>query len=85
VRKFIISDLHGNGEVYDSIMAYLDNISLKEKVELFINGDLIDYGFQSFDMIMDVMDRMKGKGNVQIHYLGGNHELMMHQALKARG
>ena len=85
MRKFIISDLHGNGEVYDSIMAYLDNISLKEKVELFINGDLIDYGFQSFDMIMDVMDRMKGKGNVQIHYLGGNHELMMHQSLKARG
>ena len=34
MRKFIISDLHGNGEVYDSIMAYLDNISLKEKVEL---------------------------------------------------
>ena len=28
MRKFIISDLHGNGEVYDSIIGYLENISL---------------------------------------------------------
>ena len=84
MRKFIVSDLHGNGEVYDSIMAVLDKIAENEEVELYINGDLIDYGFQSFEMIMDVLERINGKGKVKIHYLGGNHELMMHQALKNR-
>ena len=39
MRKFIISDLHGNGDIYDSI---------------------------------------------KIHYLGGNHELMMYNALKKK-
>ena len=32
MRKFIVSDLHGNGEVYDSILAYLENISLIDDV-----------------------------------------------------
>ncbi len=84
MRKFIVSDLHGNGEVYDSIMAYLDCLSKSDEVELTINGDLIDYGFDSYRIIMDVIDRIKGKGKVKVHYLGGNHELMMHQALKKR-
>ena len=84
MRKFIVSDLHGNGEVYNSIMGYLENISLTEKVELFINGDLIDRGIDSFDMFIDVYERINGKGNIKINYLGGNHELMMWQALKER-
>ena len=54
MRKFIVSDLHGNGEVYDSIMAYLENISLSEEVELYINGDLIDRGLDSYRMLEDV-------------------------------
>ncbi len=80
MRTFVVSDLHGNGEVYDSIMAYLDNMSLFEDVELYINGDLIDRGIDSMRMLDDVMKRSLGKGKVQIHYLGGNHELMMYQA-----
>ena len=84
MRKFIVSDLHGNGEVYNSIMGYLENISLTEEVELFINGDLIDRGIDSFDMLIDVYERINGKGNIKINYLGGNHELMMWQALKER-
>lgn len=84
MRKFIVSDLHGNGEVYNSIMGYLENISLTEEVELFINGDLIDKGIDSFDMLIDVYERINGKGNIKINYLGGNHELMMWQALKER-
>lgn len=81
MRKFIISDLHGNGEVYDSIIGYLENISLIEDVELYINGDLIDRGLDSFRMLEDVIDRINGKGHIKIHYLGGNHELLMYQAL----
>ena len=84
MRKFIVSDLHGNGEVYDSIMAYLENISLTDEVELYINGDLIDRGFDSFRMLEDVIDRINGKGPIKIHYLGGNHELLMYQALVDR-
>lgn len=84
MRKFIVSDLHGNGEVYDSIIAYLENISLIDEVELYINGDLIDRGFDSFRMLEDVIDRINGKGPIKIHYLGGNHELLMYQALVDR-
>ncbi len=82
MRKFIVSDLHGNGEVYNSIIGYLENISLCEEVELYINGDLIDRGIDSFTMLMDVYKRINGNGNIKINYLGGNHELMMWQALK---
>ncbi len=84
MRKFIVSDLHGSGEVYDSIMGYLENISLIDEVHLYINGDLIDRGIDSYRMLEDVMDRVHGKGNIHVHYLAGNHELMMYQALLKR-
>lgn len=84
MKTFIVSDLHGNGEVYDSIMGYLDNVSLVEDVELYINGDLIDRGLDGFRMLNDVIERINGKGNIKIHYLGGNHELMMYEALLNR-
>ena len=84
MRKFIVSDLHGNGEVYKSIIGYLENISLTEEVELYINGDLIDRGIDSFTMLMDIIERINGKGHIKINYLGGNHELMMWQAIKER-
>ncbi len=84
MRRFIVSDLHGNGEVYDSIMGYLDNINLIDDVELYINGDLIDRGLDGFRMLEDVKERCEGKGNIKINYLGGNHELMMYQALMNR-
>ena len=82
MRKFIVSDLHGNGEVYDSIMAYLGNID--DEVELYINGDLIDRGLDSFRMFEEVIEAINGKGKIKIIYLGGNHELSMYQALLER-
>lgn len=81
MKKFIVSDLHGNGEVYDSIMAYLENIAVNEDVELYINGDLIDRGVDSYRMLEDVIERINGKGKVKINYLAGNHELSMYHAL----
>ena len=84
MRKFIISDLHGNGDIYDSIMAYLENISMSEKVELYINGDLIDRGLDSYRMLEDVIDRINNNDSIKIYYLGGNHELMMYNALKKK-
>ena len=86
MRRFIVSDLHGNGEVYDSIISYLENISSKEEVELYINGDLIDRGNDSCRMFEDAITRMNNNdnSNFKVHYLGGNHELMMYNALLRR-
>lgn len=78
MRKFIVSDLHGNGNIYDSIMAYLNNLS--EELTLYINGDLIDRGEDSARMLMDVFDRINNNKGFKIEYLAGNHELMMYQA-----
>ncbi len=84
MRKFIVSDLHGNGDVYDSIMGYLENVSHDEEVELFINGDLIDRGLDGFRMIMDIKKRTAMQQPIKVHYLAGNREWLMYDALKER-
>ena len=58
MRKFIISDIHGFGNVYYSLMSYLDNISEHEEIELYINGDLIDRGYESAEILLDVKKRI---------------------------
>ncbi len=81
MRKFIVSDLHGDGFMYDMIMKYLDHIGEKEEVTLYINGDLIDRGYGCFRMLIDVMERKyHKKGNINVEYLAGNHELLLYQA-----
>lgn len=82
MRNFIVSDLHGNGFVYDSILNYLHN-ELEygnDDITLYINGDLIDRGIDSGSMLVDVYDRITNHIGVNIDYLGGNHELMMYKA-----
>ena len=78
MRKFIVSDLHGNGNVYNSIMHFLENVNNEEEVTLYINGDLIDRGPDSANMLLDVIERIKN-GPFKIEYLAGSHELLMHQ------
>ena len=84
MRKFIVSDLHANGDVYDSIMGYLEHISQKEDVELFINGDLIDKGLDGFRMITDVKKRDENPHSIKVHYLAGNREWLMYDSLQKR-
>ena len=81
MRNFIISDLHGDGNVYDSIISYLENVSKDsdEEITLYINGDLIDRGYDSGRILIDVIDRIENKKLFNIEYLGGNHELMLWQ------
>jgi len=81
MRNFIVSDLHGNGNAYYSIMSYLDNINKDDEVTLYINGDLIDRGNDSAEILLDVRNRIINNNSFKINYLGGNHELMMYQAL----
>ena len=83
MRKFIVSDIHGFGKFYYSIMSYLDNISKNEEIELYINGDLIDRGNESVPILLDVIKRIN-ENKFKIEYLGGNHELMMHKVFKSR-
>ena len=85
MRKFIISDLHGFGNLYYKIMNYLDKLSEHDEIELYINGDLIDRGNESVEILIDVINRIKeNKPNFKIEYLGGNHELMMHEVYEKR-
>lgn len=82
MRKFIVSDLHGNGDIYDSIMAYLENVqkNTNEDVILYINGDLIDRGEDSARMLIDIKTRIINHIGFKIEYLAGNHELLMYDA-----
>ena len=85
MRKFIISDIHGNGNLYYSVMSYLENISIDEPITLYINGDLIDRGLESGEILLDVINRINSKAKqFKIVYLAGNHELMMHHVFEKR-
>lgn len=83
MRKFIVSDIHGDGNIYYSIMNYLDSINQNEEVELYINGDLIDRGYESAEILLDVIKRIKDN-KFKIIYLGGNHELLMYELFEKR-
>ena len=74
MRKFIISDIHGYGNLYYSVMGYLDNISKNEEIELYINGDLIDRGYESAEILLDVIKRIK-ENKFKIVYLGGINDV----------
>lgn len=83
MRKFIISDIHGFGNLYYSVMNYLDNLSKEEDIQLYINGDLIDRGSETVDILLDVIRRInENNPKFKIKYLGGNHELMMYNSYK---
>lgn len=81
---YVVSDLHGQGKIFDAIIADLEKraASSGKKIVLIINGDLIDRGPDSIRMLLEVMDRVKHhKGNIEVAMLAGNHEEMMCQAL----
>ncbi len=78
MRSFIVSDLHGCGSVYYPIMHFLENLSKKDDITLYINGDLIDRGKDSAVMLLDVKMRMLANP-FKIEYLAGNHEQMMYE------
>ena len=82
MRKFIISDIHGDSAYY-SILKYLEEEQKEEEVKLFINGDLFDRGKSSAEILLDVYQRKK-KDSFPIEYLAGNHELMMMETFDER-
>ena len=42
---------------------------------------MIDYGCDSYRILTDVKNRILQKSGIKIHYLGGEHELLMYRAL----
>ena len=84
MKKYVLSDLHGNGNIYNSIMSYLENVNKEDEVILYILGDLIDRGYYSSYMLLDIKNRIENNIGFKIVYLGGNHELMMYQEFERR-
>lgn len=83
MKKYIISDIHGDEKAYHTIMKYLEAERKQEEVGLYINGDLIDRGLSSAEILLDVYERQK-KSLIPIEYLAGNHELMMMETFDER-
>lgn len=84
-QYYVISDLHGQGKIYDYIVSFFDLEAKRtgKKIVLIINGDIIDRGNDSIRMLVDVMERVKHrKGNIDVVMLPGNHEEMMCRALE---
>ena len=85
MRNFVISDIHGNGNLYYSVISYLENISKYDDVTLYVNGDLIDRGQESAEILIDLFRRINDNSNpFKIEYLGGNHELLMYNVFERR-
>ncbi len=83
MKKYVVGDLHGATSVYQTIMSYLEEVRKEEDLILYIDGDLIDRGPGSTDMLLDVYDKIKNK-TFPIEYLAGNHELMMMETFQGR-
>lgn len=66
--RYVLSDLHGHGGVFRSMLAALD---LKAGDELYILGDAIDRGPDGVEILQHI------KADSRIHFIPGNHEMMM--------
>lgn len=76
MKTFIVSDLHGQKKVYDSMIKYLSAIN--DEVTLYILGDVVDKGYDGIGILQDIINRK----NITIKMIAGNHELMLYDYLK---
>lgn len=68
---YVCSDLHGQYDIYKTILG-----QLKKDDKLYILGDVIDRGPGGIKILQDIMQHKD-----QIEFFAGNHELMMIQSL----
>jgi len=73
MATYVTSDIHG---CMRSLDALLDHVSLGEKDELWVLGDLADRGDSSADVIRWAVD-----AGSNVHFLMGNHDLMLQAAV----
>lgn len=74
MSRYIMSDIHGH---YKEFTEFLEKINFNENDELYINGDLIDRGIGSSQLIDFVMS------NKNVYLILGNHEEMFMSAYEA--
>lgn len=70
--KYVLSDIHGNIQRYESIM---NQIALSQGDELYVLGDVIDRHPHGIEILRSIMK------TPNIHMLLGNHEWMMLNSL----
>ncbi|RSL33891.1 serine/threonine protein phosphatase [Salibacterium salarium] len=78
-REIFISDIHGQCEAFTSLLTKLDYDPAEDI--LYLLGDYIDRGPQSYDVI-DYLLELKDKAGPRITFLKGNHEAMMLHAFQ---
>ena len=69
---YVLSDIHGNTERYNSIM---QQINLQESDTLYVLGDVIDRYPDGIKILREIMKKANTK------MLLGNHEYMMLNAI----
>ena len=74
MATYVISDIHGH---FSEFKEMLERISFGPDDELYILGDIIDRGPESAEILVWAVD----EAPENIHFLMGNHEIMMQQAL----
>jgi serine/threonine protein phosphatase 1 len=76
MRTFVISDIHGNNEVFRKS---LKQVALKKSDKLILLGDLIDRGNDSKGVLDTVL--LLQENGLDVECLMGNHEKMLLEAL----
>lgn len=71
---YVMSDIHGN---YQKYREALEEISFKDTDTLYVLGNVIDFGEQSMEILLDMMVR------VNVLPLAGDHEVMALKVLPA--
>jgi len=64
---YVISNLHGNYQKFQSI---LSQISFRDSDVLYLLGDIVDYGEESMDLIADLSVR------VNVYPIAGEHDFL---------
>lgn len=72
MKTYVMSDIHGNLELYNDILNQIDFENFSKYDRLYINGDVVDRGSSSIKILKHVMENSD-----KITMLLGNHELMM--------
>src|SRR3954465_8938650 len=72
MRTFVISDIHGNNELFREA---LNEVGFKKEDKLILLGDLIDRGIDSKGVLDSVIQLLESGSNVVC--LMGNHEQML--------
>lgn len=73
LMRYVIADIHGCYDAYDRL---LTKINFSDEDELYILGDVVDKGYSSFKVLLDMMERKN------VFPILGNHDLIAIMMLK---